>query len=162
MKFKFFNLLTVCLATSGLLAPAQSAFGDIVEPQMNTEPQHFVCVKQAQHFVCDLENSGKRDRSLASNQGSVNEAKATESLNSSNVVTVVPSLTPTQQESVANIFIWLTYLLPLGLGLGLFLYDKYWAYRSAVLHKQIDLLERLWQYSSDNDATPDTERGARG
>ena len=163
MKFKLFNLFTVCLATSGLLAPAQSVFAHSVEPQINTEaPQHFVCVKQLQHLVCDLENSKGRDRSSPSNQEAVNKAKATESLKVSNTFNIIPPLTPTQQESVANIFLWLTYLLPLGFGLGLFLYDKYSAYRSAVLHKQIELLERLWQYGSDNDATTDTERGASG
>jgi hypothetical protein len=31
IKFRLFNLLTVCLATSGLLAPGQAAFGHSVK-----------------------------------------------------------------------------------------------------------------------------------
>jgi hypothetical protein len=163
MKFKLFNLLTVCLATSGLLAPAQAALADSVERQMNVEEaQHLVCVKEAQHWLCEVEKSGERDSESAPNQGAVKEAKATESLKSSALTVVPPLLTPAQQGTIANILLWFSYLLPCGLGLGIFLYDKYCVYRAAVLSEQIETLERLWQYESDNDATTDTERGARG
>lgn len=151
MKFKLFNLLTVCLATSGLLAPAQAAFG------YSEEPQHLVCVKEAQHLLCEVETSRERDRSSAPNQGAGKEAKATESLKSSNVTVVPPLLTPAQLGSIANILIWFSYLVPCGLVLGIFLYDKYCVYRAAVLNEQIETLERLWQYGSDNDATTDTK-----
>ena len=71
-------------------------------------------------------------------------------------------LSPTEQDSIANTFIWLSYLVPFSLGLGLFLSDRYCAYRAAVLHEQIERLERMWQYGSDNDATTDSEQGASG
>lgn len=163
MKFKLFNLLTVCLATSGLLAPAQAAFGQSVERQMNLEEaQHLVCVKQAQHLVCDVETSKEPNSESAPNQGAVKSAKVTESLKSSTVTVVPQLLTPAQQGSISNILIWFSYVLPCGLVLGILLSDKYCAHRSAVLNEQIEFLERLWQYGSDNDATRDTGRGARG
>ncbi len=160
MKFKIFNLLTVFLATSGLLAPAKAAVvGSSVEQQMNVEKTHLVCVKQGQHLLCDVEGSGERDRQESPNQEVVKSAKATQSLKSS-TVNVVP-LSPAAQGTISNILLGFIYLfLPVGLGLGIFLYDKYCVYRDAVLHEQIEILEKLWQYGSDNDATTDTGREA--
>jgi hypothetical protein len=62
---------------------------------------------------------------------------------SANVVPQV--LSPAQQKSIANIALWIGYLLPCGACLGIFLYDKYSAYRSAILKEQIEMLERLWK-----------------
>jgi hypothetical protein len=54
-------------------------------------------------------------------------------------------LSPAQQESICNILLGTLYfVLPVGLGLAIFLNDRYSNYRSALLHQQIQLLERLW------------------
>jgi hypothetical protein len=170
-KSKLFNLLTVCLATSGLLAPAQAAVGNCVKEQISLEQaQHLVCVKEGEHFLCDVENSSDRDslrdsgtssrwathrfeaanasQESAPNQEAVKEAEATKSLKSSTVPVVGQLLTPAQQGSIANILIGFAYFVPCGLGLGIFLYDKYCAYRAAVIKEQIEILERLWKQST--------------
>jgi len=168
MKFKLFNLLTVFLATSGLLAPAKAAtVGSRLEQQMNLEKTHLVCVKQAQHLLCDVEGSGERKarrvspldyRQESLNQGAVKSAKATQIPKSS---TVNVPLSPAAQGTISAILLGFIYLfLPFGLSLGLFLYEKYYVYRDAVLKEQIELLERLWQHGSDNDATTDKGREA--
>jgi hypothetical protein len=148
MKFKLFNLTLVCLATLGGLAPDQAAFAQGVEQQINPEQaQHLICVKEGQHLLCDIKKSGERQQQSA-HQGVVKEAKAPVSLKSSTVNGVPQLLSPAQQTLIANILLGIGYLLPCGVCLGIFLYDKYYAYRSAVLKEQIEFLERLWQQST--------------
>lgn len=68
----------------------------------------------------------------------------------------------TTQKSITNTLLGFIYfVLPCGLVLRIFLYDKYYADRAAVLEKQVELLESLWKSDSDNDATTDTGRGAK-
>jgi hypothetical protein len=149
IKSKLFNLLTVCLATSGLLAPAQAAFGNSTEGQIKLEQaQHLVCVKQGEHLLCDVEKSSEPDQESRRQLATVNERQATDTLKSSTVTVVPQLLSPAEQGSIANLLIWIGYLLPCGLALGIFLYDKYSAYRSAILHEQIERLERLWKQST--------------
>lgn len=163
MKLKPFNLITVFLATSGLLVPAQVAFGRSLAQTNLEEAQHLVCIKQGQHFLCDVEKSGQHDRvsdsvpAARERQAADKEVKPTQSGESTD--TVVPQLlSSTQQETIANILIGFIYLvLPCGLGLGIFLYNKYRVHRAAIIQEQIELLEKLWQYGSDNDATSDTQ-----
>lgn len=110
IKFTLFNLLTVCLATSGWLASGSAAWGEGVERQINVEEaQHLIGVKQGNHLP--------------------------------------QVLTPAQQGSIANILLGVGYLLPCGICLGIFVYDKYCAYRVTVLNKQIESLEKVWEQS---------------
>lgn len=59
-----------------------------------------------------------------------------------------PFFTPAEQAVIANILIGVGYLLPIGLGLGIFLYDRYASYRETLLKQQIETLERIWQESN--------------
>ena len=148
MKFKLFNLLAVCLATSGGLALSQAAFGHSVERHLNVEQvQHLVCVKEGQHLLCDIEKSGKHDTESAY-QGPVKEVKAPLDLKSSTVNVVSQGLSPAQQKSIANILLGIGYVIPCSTCLGMFLYDKYCAYRSAVLKEQLEILERVWKQTA--------------
>ncbi|GAC1492885.1 MAG: hypothetical protein NVS2B14_05780 [Chamaesiphon sp.] len=132
IKAKFFNLITVCLATSGLLAPAQVAFGYSTERQINLEQaQHLACVKEGQHLLCNVEP-----------QGAV--------VSPSSIDIVLPLPNPAQQKSIANILLWFSYILPCGICLGIFLYDRYCATRTAALQQQIEVLEKLWQQSTQH------------
>ena len=141
MKFKFFNLLLICLATSGGLAPSQATFAQSVERQINVEqPQHLVRVKEGQHLLYD-----RNRESQSVNQATVKEVKAVVDPKPSSANVVPQVLSPAQQKSIANIALWIGYLLPCGACLGIFLYDKYSAYRSAILKEQIEMLERLWK-----------------
>jgi hypothetical protein len=150
-KSKLLNLLTVCLAASGLLVPAQAAFGhDANQRSDGKDVQHLVCVKQGQQLLCDVQTSpdGDERSELTQSQGSVQDAKATQSPKSNTALVVPQLITPAQQAFIENILLGLSYFLPCGLVLGLFLYDKYSAYRLAVLDEQVERLEKLWQKST--------------
>lgn len=127
MKFKPFSLLTVCLAASGCLAIAPTAFGQSPEQHINGENvQHLTCVKDAQGLMCKTE---ERDSEPAGNPGNVMISSA-------------------QLELISNVLLgFLYFVLPTGIGLAIFLHDKYSSYRSAILDKQIEILERLWMQS---------------
>ncbi len=163
MKTKLFNLITVFLATSGWVVPAQAAIvGHTLERHTDVEEaQHLICVKEAQHFLCDFESGREAQKAHplgyhqgTSNKGDVESAKAIQNHNSSHTTVVPPLLSPAQQKSVADLLLGFIYfVLPGGLVLGIFLYDKYCVYRAAVIKKQIESLERLWQSDLDNDAT---------
>ncbi|MBV8884192.1 MAG: hypothetical protein JO235_09375 [Chroococcidiopsidaceae cyanobacterium CP_BM_RX_35] len=145
MKPRLFYLITVFLATSGLLTSTQAAFG-ITQPQQmkRGEVEHLTCVKQAHQLTCQEEISGEQSRATSKQAG----------------LAAPQSLSPQAQKLAAKVLIWLSYLLPSSLLLWIFLSNGYSAYRSAVLKQQIERLEKLWQSSSDNDATTDSGQGA--
>lgn len=168
MKFRLFHLV-ILLATSGLLAPTQAALGFVPTQQTNKEKVRWVCVEQAQQLLCDVDRKKEtlaiahQEQSTTSNQATTQES-ATAKLKSS-AVTIVPPIamlpfSPPQEKLIANTLIELSYLLPSGLLLWILISESYSAYRSTMLRRQIELLERLWQSSSDRDATTDSGRGA--
>lgn len=143
MKCTFFNPLTICLATSGWLAIAPTTFSQSLKPQITGDVQHLTCLKDAQGLICKIE---ERDSNSAKNPRDIKKAKATESLKDSTAKTVPQLLSSAQLEFISNILLgFLYFVLPAGLGLGIFLHDKYYAYRSHLLKAQIERLERLWQ-----------------
>lgn len=158
IKLKLFNLLTLCLATSGLLAPSRAAFAYSVQQQMNADKvQHLVCVKEEQRLVCEVDRSRESkapqdaatDSESTSDQEAVKSNEAAEFVQSSGVTGTQQLLTPDQQGAIANILLGFIYLvLPSGLCLGIFLYNRYSTYRTAMLHKQVETLERLWNQST--------------
>jgi hypothetical protein len=51
-----------------------------------------------------------------------------------------------QQEQISHILLGFIYfVLPVGVGLSIFLHDKYVQHRSATLNKQIEILEQVWK-----------------
>jgi len=146
MKFKLFNLL-VYLATLGGLAASQPAFGHSVERQINGEQGPLICVKERQHLLCDIDKNGASD-SHSADQRAVKEVKAAVDIKSSTVNFAPQLLSPAQQKSIADILLGFGYLLPFSTCLGILLYDKYCAYRSAMLNQQIEMLESLWKQTS--------------
>ncbi|GAC1476960.1 MAG: hypothetical protein NVS2B14_18750 [Chamaesiphon sp.] len=143
IKSKLFNLMTVCLATSGLLAPTQAAFGHSMERQISLEQaQHLACVKEGQHFLCNVEPQGIVNHVVVNHDSKY--------VSPSRLNIVLPLPTPAQQKSIANILLWLGYILPCGICLGIFLYDRYCATRTAALQQQIEVLEKLWKQSTQH------------
>lgn len=122
-----FTLLTLCLTALAGVTSIQAASAT------TDGSQHLVCVKSGQHFICEPE--AQTNQELATNNDS--EIKGT----------IAQPLNSAQQDFLANNFLWLSYLLPGGLALGLFLHDRYAGYRTAVLSAQIQTLERLWKHS---------------
>ncbi len=167
MKFRLFHLV-ILLATSGLLAPTQAALGFVPTQQTNKEKVRWVCVEQAQQLLCDVDRKKEtlaiadQEQSTTSNQATTKESATAIK---SSAVTIVPPIdmlpfSPPQEKLIANTLIELSYLLPSGLLLWILISESYSAYRSTMLTRQIELLERLWQSSSDRDATTDSGRGA--
>jgi hypothetical protein len=146
MKRQPFYLLTVCIAISGgLLIPSKAALSYSVERQSNPEQaQHLVCRKEGEHFLCNVEKRESPD------QDAVKKIQSTDKLKSSTVNSFPQLLSSDQQRVIVNILLGLGFLIPCGTLLGIFLYDKYYAYRSAVLKEQIELLERLWKQTSQH------------
>ena len=51
-----------------------------------------------------------------------------------------------QQEAISQILLGFIYfVLPVGVGLSIFLHDKCVQQRSATLNKQIEILEQVWK-----------------
>ncbi|MEG3850978.1 hypothetical protein QT971_28275 [Microcoleus sp. herbarium19] len=51
-----------------------------------------------------------------------------------------------QQEIISQMLLGFIYfVLPAGVGLGIFVHGKYTQHRSATLNKQIEILEQVWK-----------------
>lgn len=147
MKTKFLNLVTLSVATSLLLAPAQKAFSFPVEPQTN--------IKETTQLVYDRGSSRGADREGTQNQGLVQESEAKESRQShpAHPVAAAYQTTGSSQPSsleqtalvndtVGGLFVTLLFISYILVGLQ---YRKYRTHRAAVLLKQIETLERIWK-----------------
>ncbi len=144
MKRKLFKLITISLATSVLLTPAQEAFGYSIGSQIN--------IKEAEPLIHQIGSSRRTDSKATQNQGMVPEDKATESRKSLPVSAASHTTESSQQRSVGQtaqvsntvgglfvIFVLISYIV---LGLQ---YRKYRVHRAAVLLQQIETLERIWK-----------------
>ena len=140
MNFNLYNLLTVCLATSALLAPVQKAFGAGLAARMNGEKiQHLVCVKDTQHSLqCQVENS--QHEAIKSNKSM--PAPVAISTQQSSIAQI------NQYENINPIEVLLLLVCVGSISSGLFLYIKYRNDRAAVLRRDIEVLERLWMLNS--------------
>lgn len=127
------QFLALCLTTLGWLTIVTTT-GQAAESYQETEAAlQLVCTQQADHFVCNPASD-----ELPTGMGT-----------SAITATIVPQFfTPTEQSTISDVLLCVTYLLPLGLGLGIFLYDRYANYRAALLRQQINVLERIWQRST--------------
>ena len=129
MKKILFNHFAACLATSAFLAIAPTALAQSAE--------NSTCTQDAQGLMCKSQLS---DSSTWVNAPKSELIEATANL-SSNEATI-PS---NQLAAVSNFLLGLTYfILPAGLGLAVFLHDKHEDEIAALLNKQIELLERIW------------------
>ena len=140
MNFNLYNLLTVCLATSALLAPVQKAFGAGLTEQRNEEKiEHLVCVKDTQYSLqCQVENS--QYEAIDSNK--LMPAPVLISTQKSSVDPI------NQYENINPIEVLLLLVCVGSISSGLFLYIKYRNDRAAVLRRDIEVLERLWMLNS--------------
>ena len=136
MNFKY-NLLTVCLATSALLAPVQKALGVGLTSRMNEKnTQHFVCVEARQNsWHCQVENS---------QQEAIKSSKLIQNY------TQQSSIAQIQYENInpIEVLLLLVCVGSISSGLFLFLYIKHCNNQAAVLRRNIEVLDRLWMLSS--------------
>lgn len=141
---KYFNqyVSTVVMGVMSLgvlVAGQTAALAKSDFSQMEAESAlHLVCVKEAQHFICQPDASSQPVQ--GSTPTNTNQITAT----------MQPQvLTSTQQEWISNLLIGMAYLLPVGLGLGIFMYDRYMRYRATLLQHHIETLERIWQQNQN-------------
>jgi multidrug efflux pump subunit AcrB len=144
MKRKLFKLITISLATSVLLTPAQEAFGYSIGYQIN--------IKEAEPLIHQIGSSRRADSKATQNQGMVPEDKATESRKSLAVSAASHTTESSQQSSVGQtaqvsntvggLFVIVVFISYIVVGLQ---YRKYRVHRAAVLLQQIETLERIWK-----------------
>jgi len=144
MKRKLFKLITISLATSVLLTPAQEAFGYSIGSQIN--------IKEAEPLIHQIGSSRRADSKATQNQGMVPEDKATESRKCLAVSAASHTTESSQQSSVGQtaqvsntvggLFVIVVFISYIVVGLQ---YRKYRVHRAAVLLQQIETLERIWK-----------------
>lgn len=135
VKLKLLKFLTVCLVTLGVLAPALLTFGLIFKQHIN--------IQAARHLVYELSNGSQGDRHYIANRKTIESHQQIERLNAC-TTTLAGQLVPTEQKDLLK---FIFFVLPSGLCLAIFLYDRYCVYRTALLKEQVEMLERLWQQS---------------
>jgi|GEM_PF-4001983 len=146
MKSKFFNLITVSLATSILLAPVQEAFGVGADPKTN--------IKEIQHSVQDVESRPATKSEGTQNQKLVHK-KTTKSEQShrARLVAADSQTTKTDQSrsaeqtiqasnTVGGVFVTFLFTSYILVGLQ---YRKHRTRRATLLLQQIETLERIWR-----------------
>ncbi|MBW4472271.1 MAG: hypothetical protein KME45_17985 [Stenomitos rutilans HA7619-LM2] len=138
-KHRWLNVLAVGLAVVGIVAIAPMAAAQseqAVEPSL----QAPTCIADSQGLMCRTNEN--------SPQNGVPALPKAMPANVSTSATVSHGLSATQMEQISNALLGILYfVLPVGFGLGLFLHDRYQAYRVATLEAQIKLLEKMWEQS---------------
>jgi hypothetical protein len=120
--------VTLGLVT-GLLTLIPTRAGAIESPMEAEAGLQLACVKTDAQYICQPTQGS----ALTSTEAQV-------------TATVTPSLfSPAEQAMLSDLMLGLAYLLPVGLGLSLFLSDRYAHYRTAVMKHQVETLERIWQ-----------------
>lgn len=142
------NALVVGVMSLGMLVAGQpSALAKSNLSYMEAEAAlHLVCVKEDQHFICQPDSSPQ-----SAHDSETNSESHSESGNANRVTATVTTqfLTADQQEFISNVLIGVAYLLPIGLGLGIFMYDRYTRYRATLLQHHVETLERIWQQNQN-------------
>jgi hypothetical protein len=147
MKVKVLNFIVVGLFTLLVISPGILVFNIVWEKHLE-----FI---NMQNLLCDIENNytgnsqitlPEASRNLSqhqrNNQMSDNKALLQADRNLVNRLLVI-----TQQYRLASILQWFVLITPVFVGLGIIIYDRYLAYRAAILKEQVEILEKLWQES---------------
>jgi hypothetical protein len=139
MKAKLLNVLTVCLITLMVVSPALVVLKIVWE-------KHIELVK-TQNLTCELPNIGKVNQALYPPAAISKASPHQSSVNFSDRHAVNQPLNVDFVYKLALILQWFILLIPICIGLGILVYDRYLAYRAAVFREQVEMLERLWQQS---------------
>lgn len=148
MKSKFFNFLSVSLASSILLAPNSPALSLGTEPHRNIK-QIQPTVEQSRESCLGVNSQGTQHQGLTQggkptqtgqSQPAHPLAATSQTINSSqpNSATHTAQLSNT----IGGIFVTLLFLSYILVGLQ---YRKYRIHRAAMLLQQIETLERIWR-----------------
>jgi hypothetical protein len=127
MKTKLIHLLTVSLVTLVILSPEILVFGVIWQNHLELEKTNLSLQSDNSSQVSNLQNNYVNNTDF--NQKDVENLDLLDTFQIIFLIEIA------------------LFCLPLGLGLILFLYDRYQIHRSITYQKQIELLEKIWQYN---------------
>jgi hypothetical protein len=143
MRSKLVNLLTVYLITLAIFFPALAVFGIVWQRHLELE--------KMQHLAC---KSNHTSMSVVANLPSNSNFYGTEACTSSTRDKDILShqennifdglFTDAQDEKIVYLVEWFLFM-PVVLGFGVVLYNRYLMYQAAVFQEQVEMLERLWQ-----------------
>jgi hypothetical protein len=128
MRSKLLNVLTVGLVTLAMISPGLAVFGMVWG-------KHIELVK-IQNLSCGINKIA-----LDSHPANFSSKKLPDHsfLQQLQIVS--------EEYKITTILQWFVLGTPICIGLGVIAYDRYLVYRAAVLKRQIQMLERLWQQS---------------
>jgi hypothetical protein len=129
MKSKFLHVLAVGVVTLVILSPGLIVFGIVWEKHVELVKPPSVC--------CEIIRTNPDHHSL-----NLSPRKNTEQ----GFLQKIPIIVA-EQYKITTIFQWFVLGTPICIGLGIIAYDRYLDYRAAVLRRQVQMLERLWQQS---------------
>lgn len=139
MKSKFFNLITISLASAALLAPTPKVFGQGIESQANLkEPQSLVFDVD---IINNLGNNGIQVQGqFESSAETTNNALEKQLSQPSSL----PQNTPVSNP-LAGFFVTFVFIVYIVAGIQ---YRKHRVHRTSILLQQIETLERIWRMKS--------------
>lgn len=137
MKSQLLKFITISLATSVLLAPAQEAFADSIKSQTKVHELESSRSNQGQLIELGEANiSGKSQLFAATTQST--EATPTNSVSKTSEVS----------NTVGGLFVTFVFIAYILAGLQ---YRKHRVHRAALLVQQIEMLERIWKMKPQQD-----------
>jgi hypothetical protein len=139
MRFKFLHVLTVCVVTLAVLSPELVVF-DVVWGK------HIELV-ESQQLTCEVNKSCTSKTASSTQQKITNSSQNLAGVQLSDTNIVRQIMTAYKQYKIAKLLEWFFLLVPICIGLGIILYDRYLVYRAAIFQKQVEMLEKLWRQS---------------
>lgn len=136
MKAKLLNVLTVCLVALVVISP-----GLVVLSLVWEKHTEFV---RTQKFTNDFNKiSPVSSQLIGGNKSSTSQIVTPSSINHNmnQLDTIADSY------KLAIIIQWFIVLIPIFVGLGIIIHDRYLLYRAAILKEQVAMLEKLWGQS---------------
>jgi hypothetical protein len=143
MRSKFVKLLTVYLVALAIIFPALVVFDVVWQRHLELKKiQLLACESNHYSLNTAADFSSKSNfYSMGTCVSSIREKETI--LHQKNKIFDV-FFSDKQDEKFIYFVEWFLFM-PVVLGFGVFLYNKYLLYQAAVFQKQVEMLERLWQ-----------------
>ncbi|AUT03461.1 hypothetical protein CLI64_25310 [Nostoc sp. CENA543] len=136
MKPKLFNVLTVCLVALAVISP-----GLVVLSLVWEKHTEFVRTQKLNPEISKIIPINSQPSSDHKSSLSQIVTPQPPHQNMNQVVTI------TDTYKLAIIIQWFIVLIPIFVGLGIIIHDRYILHRASILKEQVEMLERLWQQS---------------
>ena len=140
MRFKLLKFLTFCLVTLVVLSPEIVVFSEVWK-------RHIELV-QTQQLVCEVNQSSTSKVVLSLEQKTTDLEQDKTDIKLQDANFVKQNLT-TEQYKIVKTLQWFFLLFPFCIGILIILYERYLVYRAVIFQQKIEMLERLWQQSTE-------------